>query len=113
MKCWMMSWLLLPNRSASSFFPAVVSNRYFFSILTQGRARRSAATRSRMRVSAFSLRRCALRAAIHSSCETILCGCMLGLLGSDGFGAIGDDVEDDRWHLHALVIAIQRHQIVE
>src|SRR5262249_19356121 len=32
---------------------------------------------SRMRVSAFSLRRCALRTAIHSSRETILCGCMV------------------------------------
>ena len=57
-----MSWLLLPNSSASVFFPAGVSNTYSFSTFTQGNSRRSAFTMSRMCVSAFSFLRCALRA---------------------------------------------------
>src|SRR5262245_1000300 len=76
----MMSWLLAPNRSASVRLPVGASKTYCFSTLTQGSARRSALTRSRIRVSAFSFFRCALRAASHSSRETTLCDCMLDLL---------------------------------
>src|SRR5262249_30194740 len=44
---------------------------------TQGNSRRSALTMSRMRVSAFSFLRWALRALSHSSRETTRCWCVL------------------------------------
>src|SRR5262245_56643527 len=66
----------LVEQPASVRLPSGVSNTYSVSTFTQGSARRSAATRSRMRVSAFSLLRCALRAASHSSWDTIRLFCI-------------------------------------
>src|SRR5580692_11680683 len=65
-----MSWLLPSNRSARVFLPPGESKTYFFSTLTQGSWRRSAAIASRSRVSCFSLASSFLRAASHSSRDT-------------------------------------------
>src|SRR6266851_7889107 len=67
----MMSWLLPSNSSARFFLPPGESKTYFFSTLTQGSWRRSAARASRSRVSCFSLASSFLRAASHSSRDTI------------------------------------------
>src|ERR1700733_43281 len=72
-----MSWLLPPNSSASVCLPFAVSNTYFFSTFSHGNSRRFLLSASRALVNAFSSARCALRAAIHSSWETILCGCIV------------------------------------
>src|SRR5580692_11897677 len=66
-----MSWLLPSNRSARVFLPPGESKTYFFSTFTQGSWRRSAASASRSRVSCFSLASSFLRAASHSSRDTI------------------------------------------
>src|SRR5271168_821708 len=66
-----MSWLLPSKRSARVFLPPGESKTYFFSTLTQGSWRRSAAIASRSRVSRFSLTSSFLRAASHSSRDTI------------------------------------------
>src|SRR5580692_3222155 len=66
-----MSWLLPSNRSARVFLPPGESKTYFLSTLTQGSWRRSAARASRSRVSRFSLASSFLRAASHSSRDTI------------------------------------------
>jgi hypothetical protein len=71
MKCLMKSWLHPSNRSASVALPCGASKTYCFSTFTQGRARRSAANRSRDRVSSFSFAMSALRAPSHSSRETM------------------------------------------
>src|ERR1700728_4131618 len=66
-----MSWLLPSNRSARVFLPAGESKTYFFAPFTQGSCRLSAAGASRSRVSCFSLANSFLRAASHSSRDTI------------------------------------------
>src|SRR2546423_8531761 len=65
-----MSWLLPSKRSASVFLPLGESKTQFFSTLTQGSWRRSAAMASRSRVSCFSRASSFLRATSHSSRDT-------------------------------------------
>src|SRR5437870_6576018 len=80
MKCLTKSWLRRTKRSASVSLPFGPSKTYSFSTLTQGSARRSAASRSRSRVSSFSFASSALRAVSQSSRETISFGRMFILL---------------------------------
>src|ERR1700678_2321863 len=75
-----MSCVWSPNSPAKVFGPRSVSKTYAFSIFTRGRVRRSSASASPARIYAFSLTRSALRAAVHSSCDTTLDGCMIDLL---------------------------------
>src|SRR5678816_1507373 len=67
MKWYTWSWLRPSKRSASVLRPLGVSKRYGFSTRSQGRARRSALSASRWRVSSFSLASSFFRAASHSS----------------------------------------------
>src|SRR5437870_13354970 len=67
-----MSWLLPQNKSASATFPIGPSNRYSFSILTQGSSRRCRFSSSRNFENFFSFTRSFLRATSHSFCETTL-----------------------------------------
>src|SRR5262249_36131839 len=69
------SWLFPANRSARVSLPCAPSNTYSLSTFTHGSSRRSALSRSRWRVNAFSLAKSALRAPIQSSLETT--GCFL------------------------------------
>src|SRR5438093_282043 len=71
MKCLIKSWLRSANRSASVTFPSGASKIYSLSILTHGRARRSALSRSRRRVSSFSRLSRSFRATSQSVCDTI------------------------------------------
>src|SRR4029450_7193330 len=73
MKCLTKSWLRPSKRSASVNLPSGASKTYCLSTFTQGSARRSAASRSRDRVSSFSFTKSALRASSHSVRVTI-CG---------------------------------------
>ena len=73
MKCLTKSWLRPSKRSASFTGPCGASKTYCFSTLTQGSARRAAASWSRRRVSSFSFASRALRASSHSSRETTRC----------------------------------------
>ena len=86
MKWYTASWLRPSNRSASVSLPFGPSKTYGFSIFTQGSARRSRASSSRCRVSAFSFASSASRAFVHSSCDTIL-GLIARLLPFEASGA--------------------------
>jgi hypothetical protein len=78
MKCLMNSWLRSSNRSASVTLPSGASKTYSFSILTYSSARRSAANRTRNRVSSFSLMSSSFRAAFRSSRDTTLWPVIVG-----------------------------------
>src|ERR1700682_1707669 len=75
MKCCTTSWLRPANRSLNVCLPLGPSDTYTLSTLPRGGPRRSSLSRSRALVYSFSWLRCALRASIHCSRETILCGC--------------------------------------
>src|SRR6266702_1062396 len=67
------SWRRPSNRSSRLALPLGPSNSYCFSTASHGIRRRSAANASRSRVSLFSLASRFVRAASHSSRDTI-CG---------------------------------------
>src|ERR1700731_2288124 len=68
-----MSWLLFSKSSANVSLPFGPSKTYFFSTSSHGNSRRFRLNSSRIRENSFSLVRNAVRALIHSSCETIGC----------------------------------------
>src|SRR5258708_25184859 len=68
-----MSWLRPSNSSGSVLRPSGPTKRYSFSTGCQGRARRAAASWSRLRVNAFSFASSFFRAAIHAFSETTAC----------------------------------------
>src|SRR5437879_3798277 len=68
-----MSWLLFSKMSASVSLPLGPSKTYFFSTTSHGNSRLCRLNSSRSPVNSFSFLRNAVRALIHSSCETIEC----------------------------------------
>src|SRR6516225_2949621 len=92
MKCLTINWLRPAKRSASVSLPSGPSKTYSLSILTQGKARRSAFNRSRIRVNSFSFARSSLRATSHSSRVTTGC-CIACLLLSEGRQIFGQPLQ--------------------
>src|SRR5262249_54113737 len=71
-----MSWLLPAKSSASVSAPSGPSKVYRFSTRSHGSSWRCALSSSRSRVNSFSRARCSLRAASHSSRDTIRWCCI-------------------------------------
>ena len=83
MKCWTISWLR-PSKSRRASYCPPACRTYSFSTFTHGSLRRSALNSSRSLVSSFSLLKCCLRTASHSSGDTIWCSCSPPLASASG-----------------------------
>src|SRR5467141_563084 len=102
-----MSCDFLPNRSASVRRPppSGPSNTYSFSIATIGSLRRSALSASRCRVSSFSLTSRRLRAAVHSSRDTIVgLGMSFPFRFVRGFSVVGAQHAAPLHHYHRSML---------
>src|ERR1700730_15615405 len=73
-----MSWLLFSKSSANACLPLGPSKTYFFSTNSHGSSRLFRLSSSLRPVHSFSFLKKAVRALIHSSCETT--GCFVTLL---------------------------------